>query len=223
MGQLPVDAGRSSGSSSSRAPRSADGSGWSAEGSGRSAEGSGPPQRKGLRSSTPLNRDWQSYASQVERGVRGWVSQNPPGWASALRTLFEAKLVLRSLTVGTDCEGMGAPLEALRVLSALGIISGYCHRMSCEIDGVARQWFLSNHAWPELVFSDVLKRVWPHGISRDLLSQGDQHLPFDLDLYICGFPWCPFSMRKRDSNCFDEEKARPFFAACTSKSNCNST
>ena len=199
MSQLPDDGGRLSGSSRS----SDDGSvGCSAEGSGRS-------QRPAKAS---LSKRWQSRAAQVEEDVCSWVKQHPPGWAQALQTSFGASLVSRVLDVGTDCEGMTAPLEDLRVLKALGIISGYRRRMSCEIDEVARQWFLSNHAWPDLLFSDMLQRSWPQGISRDLFSDSNQCVPSDLDLYVCGFPCCPFSMRKGRSKCFDEEKARPFFA-----------
>ena len=196
MSQLPDEVGRPSG--------------CSAEGSGCSAEGSG--QRAPALATALVNRDWQTRASQVEQGVCRWAMQHPPEWAQALQALFGANLASRRLEIGTDCEGMGAPLEALRVLRALGIIGGYCHRMSCEIDDVARQWFLSNHEWPDLVFSDILQRSWPQGVSFDLLSESDQHLPIDLDLYICGFPCCPFSMRKGRSKCFEEEKARPFFA-----------
>ena len=180
---------------------------------GCSAEGSAQQQRRrGLLAKTTLSRDWQSCSVQVEQGVRSWVKQQPPGWAQALQTLFGPHLVSRNLEVGTDCEGMGAPLEALRALKALGIIRDYRHRMSGEIDEIARRWFLSNHAWPDLLFSDMLQRTWPQGIAEDLLSNSNQCLPSDLDLYVCGFPCCPWSSRKGYSKCFDEEKARPFFA-----------
>lgn len=37
-------------------------------------------------------------------------------------------------------------------------------------------------------------------------------LPCDVNLYICGFPCNPFSMRHTGSQCFAEEKSKPFFA-----------
>ena len=192
---------------------SASSAGGSGDGMADSSAGRSVVARQAARSdSAPVRKDWENLAHVVEQRVRDWVAPGLPAWAVALKNQLGPRLALRRITVATDCEGMGSPIEALRLLSLSGIIGSVAHRMSCEIDPSARQWFLSNHVWPDFVFTDMLQRAWPRGVAYDLVSESDQHLPLNVDLYICGFPCCPFSMRKGSSKCFGEEKAKPFFA-----------
>ena len=182
------------------------------ERSGGCETGSTRPRGVARSGKMAFDRQWEHKVASAEQQARAWAALRPPAWAIALGQGVGSKLHSRRLRVGTDCEGMGAPVEALRILISLGILGAFVHCMSGEIDDVARRWFLSNHRWPELLFGDMLERVWPDGVADDLLSCSSQVLPFGLDLYICGFPCCPFSMRKGSSACFEEDKARPFFA-----------
>lgn len=78
------------------------------------------------------------------------------------------------ITIGTDCSGIEAPIEALK---QLGI--PYQHRWSCEIDKFARQSIMANHP-PEIMYEDITKR-------------DHSQLP-DVDIYVCGFPCQSFSL-----------------------------
>ena len=207
LSQLPYVGGDSMAASSAS---SAVGSGDSVAVS--SAGGSVAARKAAHGDLIPVCKDWENVARVVEQRVRDWVGQRLPAWADALKNQLGPRLVVQRITVATDCEGMGSPMEALRMLLLSEIIGSVSHRMSCEIDPSARQWFLTNHVWPDVIFADMLQRVWPQGVAYDLVSESDQRLPRNLDLYICGFPCCPFSIRKGHSKCFGEEKAKPFFA-----------
>lgn len=78
------------------------------------------------------------------------------------------------ITIGTDCSGIEAPIEALK---QLGI--PFQHKWSCEIDKFARQSIRANYE-PEMLYEDITKR-------------DHSQLP-DVDIYVCGFPCQSFSL-----------------------------
>ena len=78
------------------------------------------------------------------------------------------------LTIGTDCSGIEAPLEALKQLKI-----PYIQKWSCEIDKYARQTCEANYKKPEKTYIDMLQRE-------------NKQLPH-VDLYVCGFPCQAFS------------------------------
>jgi DNA (cytosine-5)-methyltransferase 1 len=78
------------------------------------------------------------------------------------------------ITIGTDCSGIEAPIEALK---QLGI--SFQHKWSCEIDKFARKSILANYH-PETLYEDITKR-------------DHSQLP-DVDIYVCGFPCQSFSL-----------------------------
>lgn len=78
------------------------------------------------------------------------------------------------LSIGTDCSGIEAPIEALK---QLGI--PFQHKWACEIDKFARQSILANYN-PEILYEDITTR-------------DHSQLP-DIDMYVCGFPCQPFSL-----------------------------
>lgn len=78
------------------------------------------------------------------------------------------------ITIGTDCSGIEAPIQALK---QLGI--PFVHKWSCEIDKYARQSILANYE-PETLYEDITKR-------------DHSQLP-DVDLYVAGFPCQSFSL-----------------------------
>lgn len=78
------------------------------------------------------------------------------------------------ITIGTDCSGIEAPIQALK---QLGI--PFVHKWSCEIDKYARQSILANYE-PEILYEDITKR-------------DHSQLP-DVDLYVAGFPCQSFSL-----------------------------
>jgi len=78
------------------------------------------------------------------------------------------------ITIGTDCSGIEAPIEALK---QLGI--PFQHKWSCEIDKFARQSIRANYE-PEILYEDITKR-------------NHSQLP-DVDIYVCGFPCQSFSL-----------------------------
>jgi len=78
------------------------------------------------------------------------------------------------VTIGTDCSGIEAPIEALK---QLGI--PFRHKWSCEIDKFARKSILANYE-PEILYDDITQR-------------DHSKLP-DVDIYVCGFPCQSFSL-----------------------------
>jgi DNA (cytosine-5)-methyltransferase 1 len=87
------------------------------------------------------------------------------------------------ITIGTDCSGIEAPIEALK---QLGI--PFQHKWACEIDKYARQSILANYQ-PETMYDDITKR-------------DHSQLP-DVDLYVCGFPCQSFSLMGRKLGMLD--------------------
>jgi DNA (cytosine-5)-methyltransferase 1 len=77
------------------------------------------------------------------------------------------------ITIGTDCSGIEAPIEALKQLRI-----PFQHKWACEIDKFARQSILANYE-PEILYEDITKR-------------DHSQLP-DVDIYVCGFPCQSFS------------------------------
>jgi DNA (cytosine-5)-methyltransferase 1 len=78
------------------------------------------------------------------------------------------------ITIGTDCSGIEAPIEALKQLCI-----PFQHKWSCEIDKFARQSILANYE-PEVLYEDITKR-------------DHTQLP-NVDIYVCGFPCQSFSL-----------------------------
>jgi DNA (cytosine-5)-methyltransferase 1 len=79
------------------------------------------------------------------------------------------------ITIGTDCSGIEAPIEALRQLRI-----SYKHIWSCEIDKYARQSAYANYEIPEYTYNDITLR-------------NHRELP-NVDIYVCGFPCQTFSL-----------------------------
>jgi DNA (cytosine-5)-methyltransferase 1 len=78
------------------------------------------------------------------------------------------------LSIGTDCSGIEAPLEALKQLKI-----PFIQKWSCEIDKYARLSSEANYKKPKKVYIDMLTR-------------NNSELPH-VDLYVCGFPCQAFS------------------------------
>lgn len=83
------------------------------------------------------------------------------------------------LTVGTDCSGIEAPLQALTQMKI-----PYKQLWSCDIDKYTKITREANYPKPEMFYDDMLTR-------------DNTKLP-SVDLYVCGFPCQSFSsMGKR--------------------------
>ena len=80
------------------------------------------------------------------------------------------------ITIGTDCSGIEAPIQALK---NLGI--NFKHIFSSEIDKFAKQSLLANYD-PEFFYDDI-HTAKPHKI----------------DIYVCGFPCQTFSILGKQS------------------------
>lgn len=167
------------------------------------------PGRRGAAAGSPVHIDpqWRDSAVKMESAVLQWVRLNDVAWARTVKNVLGERLRKHAPDVFTDCEGIGAPLEALRILEFIGALGPYHHLASCEIDQDARAWLLKHHRCPDVVFGDMLARTWPGGVDVDLLTNTPREIPHGADIYICGFPCCPFSLRKSNSKLFEEEKA----------------
>lgn len=87
------------------------------------------------------------------------------------------------LRVGTDCSGIEAPIQALRLLNI-----PYIHCFSSEIDKYCIESIKANYE-PEILYGDP-KGPYPDG---NITTRDHSTLP-DIDLYVCGFPCQPFSL-----------------------------
>lgn len=77
------------------------------------------------------------------------------------------------LSIGTDCSGMDAPIQAL-----LNLKVPFTHVFSCDNDPWCKQTILANFC-PQKYFDDIT-------------SRNIRNVPY-VDLYVCGFPCQPFS------------------------------
>jgi DNA (cytosine-5)-methyltransferase 1 len=77
------------------------------------------------------------------------------------------------ISIGTDCSGIEAPIQALKNLKI-----PFKHAFSSEIDEDCIKSIKANYH-PEIIYNDMAKRK-----SKDLP---------DIDIYVCGFPCQPFS------------------------------
>jgi DNA (cytosine-5)-methyltransferase 1 len=82
------------------------------------------------------------------------------------------------ITVGTDCSGIEAPLQALIQLKV-----EFKQLWSCDIDKYTTLTCEANYPKPEKVYTDMLTR-------------NNKELPH-VDLYVCGFPCQTFSLAGR--------------------------
>jgi DNA (cytosine-5)-methyltransferase 1 len=79
------------------------------------------------------------------------------------------------ITIGTDCSGIEAPLQALIQLKV-----PYKQLWSCDIDKYTRMSCEANYPKPERVYTDMIAR-------------NNKELP-RVDIYVCGFPCQSFSL-----------------------------
>ena len=120
-------------------------------------------------------------------------------WGEAIRLRIGRNSKVRTmvLRVATDCDGIGAPLEALRILEQLGLLGGFVHAMGSELDPATRAFTWARHGRPALYVADMTQK---------------RSLPAGIDVYICGFPCCPYSKRRVAlQDPFKDPKARVFF------------
>ena len=82
------------------------------------------------------------------------------------------------LTIGTDCSGIEAPIEALKKVCSTYPKLNYVHKFSSEINEYAIKYIKENHN-PEILFNNIQTRK-----TKDIP---------DIDIYVSGFPCQPFS------------------------------
>ena len=83
-------------------------------------------------------------------------------------------MYIKMISIGTDCSGIEAPLQALKSLKI-----PYIQKWACEIDKYSRLSSEANYKNPEKIYTDMLTR--------------DNSLLPNVDLYVCGFPCQSFS------------------------------
>ncbi len=91
------------------------------------------------------------------------------------------------LTIGTDCSGMEAPLQALANMKI-----PHDHLFSCDHDPSVQATIRANFA-PRILFEDLLTR--------------DNNLAPAVDVYVAGFPCQPFSIGGKQQG-FEDNKGR---------------
>jgi DNA (cytosine-5)-methyltransferase 1 len=108
--------------------------------------------------------------------------------------------MIEILRVGTDCSGIEAPIQALRLLGV-----PYRHIFSSEIDDYCIQSIKANYE-PEILYGDR-QGPYPNG---DITKRDHSTLP-DIDLYVCGFPCQPFSVAGHKQG-FDDHRGNVFWS-----------
>ena len=89
---------------------------------------------------------------------------------------------MKHITIGTDCSGIEAPIQALNKLVKKHKQLSYNHAFSSEIDPYAISCINENYD-PDILYENMQK--------RDL-----QTIP-DIDIYVSGFPCQPFSLANK--------------------------
>lgn len=77
------------------------------------------------------------------------------------------------MNIGTDCSGIEAPIQALKLLNI-----DHTHVFSSEIDKYCVDSIKANYQ--------------PKKIYNDMTTRNNKNLP-NIDIYVCGFPCQPFS------------------------------
>ena len=124
------------------------------------------------------------------------VSESAGDWARALQEALKAECLMlpaQRVSVMTDCSGLESPILGLQ---SVGV--SIEHVSACDINPDVRAW--------------IQKHYSPAQIHTDMLTRDTSSLPRNVDLYCCGFPCTPFSMRRTNSTkLFEEAAARVFF------------
>jgi hypothetical protein len=117
------------------------------------------------------------------------------GWMSGVSAVVGNDMSGFDCTVFTDCDGISAPIEALRIMKLSGMLGNYHHIAGCEVDPHARAFSVQHHGPPTMFMRDITLRDW-------------QAIPRNADIYVCGFPCTPFSTRRTShTTLFDEDEA----------------
>jgi DNA (cytosine-5)-methyltransferase 1 len=80
-----------------------------------------------------------------------------------------------TLTIGTDCSGIEAPLQAL-----IQMKKKFTQEFASDINNKCRETSKANYPEEKEFYNDITKR-------------NHKNLKKNLDLYVCGFPCQPFS------------------------------
>ena len=169
------------------------------------------------RQSQPSDEGLRQQSQAAQLRAAHWAATATINWITGLKSVLGSSLRTMHVTVSSDCEGIGAAIEALQMMRHTSCIAGVRQLMSSERDTDTRSFFLARHEAPELMFADITDRDGMRGF--DLRSHSRQPLPTDVDLYVCGPPCCPFSMRRTQlEDPFNDPKAgstgKPVLGAC---------
>jgi hypothetical protein len=117
------------------------------------------------------------------------------GWMSGVSAVVGNAMSAFECTVFTDCDGIGAPIEALRIMKLSGMLGNYDHIAGCEVDPHARAFSVQHHGPPTMFMRDITSRDW-------------QAIPRSADIYVCGCPCTPFTSRRTShTTLFEEDEA----------------